>query len=52
MQDYKIISNFLKCIGIAALVAIPIYFIAKILDESKKDYLTYSDDNIFEAELE
>ncbi|MBU1299808.1 MAG: hypothetical protein KKF20_00975 [Bacteroidetes bacterium] len=52
MDEDTNILKLLKWVGIAALVAIPIYFIVKHVTESEKVASDYDDDNIFAAELE
>ncbi len=50
-EDTDILKLF-KWVGIAVLIAIPIYFIAKHVTVSEKVTSDYDDDDIFAAELE
>ncbi len=45
--------SFLKWLGVALLIAIPVYFITKhIVQEELKKPNEFEDDNIFASELE
>ncbi len=52
MDEDKNIFNVLKWIGIAALVAIPIYFISKHVLKEEQQIEDFDDENIFAEELQ
>lgn len=52
MDEDKNLFNVLKWIGIAALVAIPIYFISKHVLEEEQQVEDFDDENIFAEELQ
>lgn len=52
MDEDKNFFNVLKWIGIAALVAIPVYFISKYVLEEERKIEEFDDENIFAEELQ
>lgn len=52
MDDDINIFKIIKWISVAALVAVPIYFVVKHISEKEDTASNYDDENIFASELE
>ncbi len=52
MNDDTKITDIIKWIGIACLVAVPIYLISKHFKQQQENLTDYDDENIFASELE
>jgi hypothetical protein len=52
MDDDTNIFKILKWVSVAALVAVPLYFVVKHISEKEETITDYDDENIFASELE
>ena len=51
MDNDKSVEKFLKILGVAALVAVPVFFLVKKLRNTETEPLSSDDPNIFAEEL-
>lgn len=51
MNEDKTVNKFLKVIGIAALVAVPVFFLLKKKHQQEKENIQQDDSDIFSEEL-
>ena len=51
MNDQKKVEKFLKIVGVAVLVAVPIFFLVKKLRSSETQHTLSEDPDIFAEEL-
>ena len=51
MNEDKTFNKFLKVVGIAALVAVPVFFLLKKKNQQEQESAPQDDSNIFSEEL-
>jgi hypothetical protein len=52
MDDDTNFFKIVKWVSVAALVAVPLYFVVKHISEKEETITDYDDENIFASELE